>query len=347
MILAAPQPNSFGCMQYSPATSTVTLVNTANFPALLTPSISTWQWKSGAWVLTNAGLANNPAPRTLTSLAYDTTGTQLLLFGGISGDGQEYRNDLVSYSASSVWTTLIQNYNDVGLSIGIITTSVDTMTYPNTVVQSNITGTTGLTIRYSAYMFALSTGVLLFGGNSMPGMNFDCYQYASGSWTTLTPATLPTVRTGAAFASNSTDTAVLFGGANTSTTLNDLWVYTTESGTWSLCTTNTPPSVRRDAVMTYYPTGGYYILFGGQDTAGNCLNQTYTLSISGTVGTWTLITTPTTPNARIGAMMAWSASSSQLLLFGGEDNWSFYGDTWEFLPGSSTWVNLLNPTATY
>jgi hypothetical protein len=346
MILAAPTPASFSVMQYSPASSTIVLVNQSNFPAYLQPNIATWTWSGSAWVLTNAGLANNPTPlRSDTSGAYDTTGSQLIIFGGRGQPGLDFINDVWGYSAGETWSQLVPNYNDIGLSIGTISTSVNNSTYPPTVVQSNIDGTTGLCIRARSYMFALSTGVLLHGGFDRHYIYQDTYQFASGSWSTLSPTNIPPIRVGACAASDGSSNAILAFGANNSFMLNDNWLWTVGSGNWTQLTTNTPPSVRRDATMAWYPTGGYFLLFGGQDTAGNTLGQTWTLSLSGDTGTWTQLTPANSPSRRIGASMAYDASSSQMLLFGGADSKNIFGDTWQWT--GTNWVNLLNPIATY
>lgn len=345
MILAQPTPCSFGAMAYSPATSSIVLANTSSSPAFLQDNVSTFTWSGASWALANSGLSNNPPLRTDTTMAYDTTGSQLVLFGGKGVAGTELRNDLWGYSAGGAWSQLEPNYNSIGLSIGTITTSIGGNSSFPIVVQTGINGTTGLTIRYKSYMFALSTGVLLMGGQDLHYMLQDNYLWANGAWSTLTPAATPSIRTGAAFASNGTNTAVIFGGANFSFMLRDTWVYTTGSSTWTQLTTNTPPSVRKDAVMAYYPTGGYYLLFGGQDTAGNLLNQTWTLTVSGTTGTWAQLTPNNSPSNRMGAMAAYDTSSSQMILFGGQDSKNLLGDTWQW--NGTNWINLLNPIATY
>lgn len=344
MILAQPTPCSFGAMAYSPAASSIVLANTSSNPAFLQDTVSTFTWNGSAWTLANSGLANNPPLRSDTCMAYDATGSKLVLFGGRGVEGTELMNDLWGYS-SSTWAQLKPNYNSIGLSIGTISTSVNNSTYPPTVVQSNINGTTGLTIRCKTYMFPLSTGVMLWGGQDLHYMLQDQYLWASGAWTTQSPVSVPSIRTGAAFASDGSSTAVISGGANFSSMLRDTWLYTTGSGTWTQLTTNTAPSVRKDAVMAWYPTGSCFVLFGGQDTAGNLLNQTWTLTISGTTGTWTQLTPANSPSGRIGAMMAYDTSASQMILFGGEDSKNLFGDTWQW--NGTNWVNLLNPISTY
>lgn len=318
MTTTKPTPCAYGQLTYFPATSSLVLIDTGSLPAFPGASLQTWQFKNGDWSLTNAGLANNPAPRTHCGMGYD--GTNLILFGGKGPPSTGLFNSTDLYSSGSAWSNAIANDNSLGLNIGT---------------------TNGLTIRFNPYMFSLSTGVLLYGGTDLhPAYLQDqwLWTHASQTWTLQSPSNVPSVRTEAAFASNGTDTAVIFGGANSSNMLNDTVVFTTGSTTWTTLATNTAPSVRRGATLAWYPTGGYFLLVGGQRSDGSLLLETWSLSISGSNGTWTNLAPTTLPSGRVGAVMAYDTASSQMILFGGKSGTGTLNDTWQW--SGSNWTQL-------
>src|SRR5271166_2623952 len=237
MTATSPTPCAFGALRYYPPTSSLVLFNPSSFPAYATNTVNTWQFKSGNWSLTNFGVGSNVSARSETSMAYD--GTNLVLFGGKGPPGTEYMNDTNSYNGTT-WTNVIPNYNSNGLVIG---------------------STAGLTIRAKHYMAAMTGGITLFGGIDYNHTLQDTFTWTSGSgaWTQQFPANSPSIRIGAANASNGTNNFVLFGGANGSYALQDSWSW---NGTnWSVISTNTPPSCRKNATMAWYPTGSCFIVF--------------------------------------------------------------------------------------
>jgi hypothetical protein len=313
MTAYSPTPNAFGCLAYFPGTSSLVLFDTASFPAYTLNTCNTFQFVSGNWQLTNFGIPNNPSARTASGMAYD--GTNLVLFGGKGPPGTNLMNDTWEYSSSSVWTNPIPNYNSNGLVVG---------------------STPGLTIRKSPYMAALTSSIVLFGGAGTYFDNQDTWIWSGGSWTQQFPTTSPPERTGACFTSNGTTTAVLFAGGQGNQLLNDCWIWNTSA--WTQLTTNTPPCCRKGAVMAWYPTGSYYLLFGGSDSSGNLLNDTWSLSISGTTGTWTKLNPTANISVRQGSVMAYDVASSQMILFGGLNSAQLLNDTQSWT--GSTWVKL-------
>jgi Galactose oxidase, central domain len=309
---------------------------------------NTWLWKSNAWSLICSGLSKNPPPRTNTSMAFD--GTNAVLFGGKGVDSTNYRNDTWLLNSSDVWSQAIPNYNHLGLSVATVQTTVNNSTYPPTVVN---TGTTnlGLNIRCNSYVAATSGGVLLMGGEDYNNLMYQqqfLWTHGSNTWTEQFPATFPTIRTGGAFASDGASNVVLFGGAGTSYLLNDLWLYTTGSGTWAKLTTNTPPSCRRNAAMAWNPNTSSFILFGGEDSSGDLLGDLYSLTIAGSVGTFTKLSITnaagTAPARRAKACLCFNTATSQLSLYGGIGTGNtIFSDLWALSSSSGyTWVLLKN-----
>jgi hypothetical protein len=87
--------------------------------------------------------------------------------------------------------------------------------------------------------------------------------------------------------------------------------------------------------MAWYPPGSCFILFGGSNTSGNLLNQTWMFD---GVSTWTQLFPTNSPSTRVGAMMAYDSSTSQMILFGGKNSAKLFNDTWQFTP--ATWIKI-------
>jgi hypothetical protein len=349
-ILAKPYPCAFGAMQYHAGLGGLILLNTSNWLNYQQTQLSTWKFASNSWSLLQTGLHNNPAPRTATSMAYDTVGGNMVQFGGQNVPGTELMNDTNLLSSAGVWSNLIPNYNKVGLSVATVQTTVNESTYPPTVVN---TGTTnlGLNLRKNAMMAALSTGTFLFGGTDYNNLCYQqnwSYTNSSRTWSQIITTNYPTIRTGAAFASDGATNVVLTGGAATSWLLQDTWLYTSSS--WTKLTTNTPPPARRNASMAWSPAASAFILAFGENSAGELLDDVWKLTISGTTGVWSQLNITNTaalqPARRSGAMMAYDTTSSQLIVFGGmgSGNTALFADTWQLTVSglNASWLLLAN-----
>ncbi|HYA54324.1 MAG TPA: kelch repeat-containing protein [Thermoplasmata archaeon] len=117
---------------------------------------------------------------------------------------------------------------------------------------------------------------------------------------------------------------------------NDTWTYL--GGHWTNVTSGHGPSERFGASMADDPADHEVILFGGQNSHGRDLNDTWAWS----AGTWTNVT-PTgsskSPPAGFWSSMTYDAATSSVLLFGGINESSQYGnDTWSFKAG--TWTQF-------
>jgi hypothetical protein len=312
MTTTKPTSAAFAPMAYYATGSKLVLLNTGNFPAYETMNVETDTFNGTDWTKQLVGLSVNPPLRDLTSMALDPSTGNLVVFGGVGLPGTELLNDTLEYAGSS-WVSTNANYNSTGPSIR---------------KQA-----------YVAPMTSPSSQMFLWGGSDAHFMLQDSWQYVGGTWTQLSPTHTPPIRTGASFASNGTNQAILCFGANESFTLNDAWSW---NGTdWSQLIAgyaSSSPSVRRDCAFAFLPGGTpSYILFGGQDTGGRCLQETWQLTPSGP--TWAKLTPANSPSARIGASMFYDTASSQLVLFGGSDQWgNKLNDTWNWT--GTNWVQL-------
>jgi len=181
----------------------------------------------------------------------------------------------------------------------------------------------------------------LYGGGGSDGILLSDFWYFSVGDTQWTLAPTGRSSPGAhqhAGLSCGAGRCVLANGSNGGRSLEDTWVYTEDSATWSqlnckrvLCT-----SARQMPTMAFDSARFHFVLFGGESNTGATLGDTYTFS--GTTGRWTLQNPPTSPSPRRSAATAFVAGPvNRVVLFGGQvhesevlcDIWSWTGSTWE------------------
>ncbi|MDT5105571.1 MAG: hypothetical protein QOI25_3084, partial [Mycobacterium sp.] len=214
---------------------------------------------------------------------------------------------------------------------------------PNWVRQASTTSPTGVTFGTAAYD-PVRDQVVEFGGATASAIINQTWVWASQTqtWVQLSPATSPPARAEAAMAWDpALNEIVLFGGQNASgTPLNDLWAW--NGTTWSALTaTGTAPAARYGAAMAWDPSRSGLVVFGGN--SGSALfNDTFKYGS----GAWSTIQTNGAAGAPVKRQlpaMAYSTSTSQMLLFGGINTAATtLGDTWVL--GSSSWT-AQSPTA--
>ncbi|WP_436698720.1 Kelch repeat-containing protein [Nocardioides sp. BYT-33-1] len=219
---------------------------------------------------------------------------------------------------------------------------------PNWVQAANATRPPALTYPAMAYDEARDQ-VVLFGGTLTAGGYSDqTWTWDGVTWTQRTPATSPTARTRATMAWDPVgQQVVMFGGQTASATpVNEVWAW--DGTTWaSVSTTGTPPSARTGASMAYDNVREAFAVFGGQTSTTTVVNDTWQLKNPGSGWAWTQIQAagaPGAPPARMDHRLAYSASTSQLVLFGGATPpcataCSILGDTWTLGTGASSWTS--------
>ncbi len=182
--------------------------------------------------------------------------------------------------------------------------------------------------------------VLLFGGYDALGAGWlgDTWTYSLGSWTQLTPATAPGIRSSASGAYDpSLSGVVMFGGYNfhaASPYYNDTWLF--KAGAWTAMSGRVAPPVRSEAAMAYDPALQEIVLFGGTNGVA-LMNDTWAYGSGG----WTQLSPSVAPPQMSGAAMAYDASLSSLVLYGGSfgatdasGTWTFNG-SWHWLPSAN------------
>ena len=159
------------------------------------------------------------------------------------------------------------------------------------------------------------------------------------AWAKLTPATSPTVRSGASMAyDTATGQLVLFGGPSGPTTRLPTTTWVWSGTTWTKLAPSQSPPGRSRATMAYDAHTDQLIVFGGLGTSGP-LSTTWSWNGS----TWTKLSPSQSPPERSGASMAYDAHTGQLIVFGGlgttgplSTTWSWNGSTWTKLAPSQS-----------
>jgi hypothetical protein len=152
-------------------------------------------------------------------------------------------------------------------------------------------------------------------------------------WANLTqPSLIPGVRQAASMTFDPNEGSVVLFGGEGGRIFNDTWTY--RSGGWASVPCAVAPSARYGAAMAFDAADGYVVLFGGTTSTPfggpGALNDTWAFS----AGTWTRITTQSSPSPRFGATMTYDVRDNAVVLFGG----SSFPDTWEYRAGH--WVNV-------
>jgi hypothetical protein len=187
--------------------------------------------------------------------------------------------------------------------------------------------------------------VILFGGWDAADFN-DTWAYdpPSNTWSDLSPAgDVPPVRHDHAMACDeSTGKVILFGGMDASTyqELNDTWAYDPADNAWTnLNPAGAVPEGRCLHFMTYDPTAGKVILFGGS-RHGGCLGDIW--AYDSATNAWTdLSPSGDKPLARYGCQLVQDPDLRKVVLFGGSDG-HLLGDTWAYDSAANTWTNLVS-----
>jgi len=110
--------------------------------------------------------------------------------------------------------------------------------------------------------------------------------------------------------------------------------------TWERIDSHLGPSARQAAAMAYDEINRRVVLFGGVDSSGSALSDTW--AWNGFEKSWLVETTPgAKPSARSHAAMAYDPASERVLLFGGaENNGSVKGDTWLWDGHAGAWTQV-------
>ena len=288
-----------------------------------TASAQTWSYRASSpgqssygWNEIHASV--EPRDRTQAAFAFDPAEGAVILFGGENQSGSSNASDF---------------YND-------------TWTYRSGTWTSSQLTPSPSPRRGAMLAFDPAEGALvLFGGSTATAYYNDTWLFRHGGWTLLSTPGAPSPRRSAGFTFDpELGGILLFGGHNASggahgfyTVFNDTWLW--RDGLWSRVTGGPVPEPRAEPLLTFDPTDGYAVMFGGYHQNGTAyreqeLNSTWTFR----QGAWTNVTALVgpSPTPRDGSGFVFDPSAGYILMFAGDDNsrspvstiWDFHSGHW-------------------
>lgn len=170
---------------------------------------------------------------------------------------------------------------------------------------------------------------VLFGGSTDGSSAFDDTWELSGInvWQNMgLPSPRPSARMGHSmvYADNLARTIVFGGRINDFFNLNDTWTW--NGSVWSNLAPSNPPPARAFAAMTYVPSVGGVLLYGG---LGFFTNGDDTWLLNTVTATWTQLTPATRPPPLVGASLCWDKARNRAVLTG-RNSASTEQEIWEF-----------------
>ncbi len=232
---SAPAPRWGASMAYDAVDQELVLFGGCQTAGCYPALGDTWGFYGGQWHDLSSLVGTAPSARGFSAFAWDGSLSELVLFGGETGNGSSVRYLADTWGfVHNVWTNL----------------------------TSNLTGPAP-PARASAVLASVgSVSPVLFGGRSAGGYLADTWSFGGTAWANLTggPGAAPSARAGGMMAGDpASQDLVLFGGYSGSY-LRDTWTWT--SGTWSELGTAGPPGTY-GAGFAYDSEDGYLLLYGG------------------------------------------------------------------------------------
>lgn len=232
---SAPAPRYGASMAYDAADQELVLFGGCQTGGCYPALGDTWGFYGGQWHDLSSLVGTAPSARGFSVFAWESSLSELILFGGEAGNGSSVRYLADTWGfAHNVWTNL----------------------------TSNLTGPAP-PARASAVMASVgSVSPVLFGGRSAGGYLADTWSFGGTAWTNLTGGlgTAPSARAGGMMAGDPASTELVLFGGYSGSYLRDTWTWA--NGTWSELATTGPPGTY-GAGFTYDSEDGYLLLYGG------------------------------------------------------------------------------------
>lgn len=263
-----------------------------------------------------------PSPRVWHSMAYDSNNDIVILFGGKTSDGYNDETWVYDYKLNN-WFQM----------------------YPDNIPSP----------RYQHAMTYLSYDELtiLYGGHTEPdgsGSNindeFWGYSYSNDNWHEIQiNGKLPVGRERTSIFNNSEAGFCIFGGHTTEGLKNDF----IKIGEWSgkhcnIITTQNTPLERDGHSLNYDNREDCIVIFGGSGTNG-LFDDTYELEDMSV--TWERTFSSEKPSPRAYHAMSYDSELGYVVLFGGQTNDKYVGDTWRYDAMSNDWYEIDPKIKTY
>jgi hypothetical protein len=271
---------------------------------------STWQ--------TLLGTPAGHVARESAAGAYDAARSELLLFGGASSATTDVDIlDLTGAAVWSHWAFASPPPSLVGAS-GAYDESADRMLV--------FGGQNGVT--YSATVWMLDrSGVPVWSPIVTSG------------------GPLPARRDASVVIDAVNNRLIVYGGRDGSGTFADAWALSLGvTPVWTLLTSSSPAGARYGQSAAVDAANSRMLVFGGRPASGSAaLNDVWAMSLSGSP-TWSaLAPTGTPPAARDLQSAVVDPSRHRLIVYGGEDGGTPFGDVWLLSLGATPAWTALNP----
>ncbi|MBI1851378.1 MAG: IPT/TIG domain-containing protein [Planctomycetes bacterium] len=240
----SPSARSGAAMEFDAATGRTVLFGGADGAGLMA---DTWDWDGTTW--TPHAPASSPSARASHAMAYDSARQQILLFGG--GDGTNVLSDTWAWNGSN-WLSLspattpmargghamaYDSVRDRVVLVGGVGVCTFTCPYSHETWEWDGTDWSQLSpvnTPFARDQFGIAYDsrrgqTVIFGGNFCASFGCfsrdDTWSWDGTDWTQLSPARMPTLRSGHRMVYDSAhNETVLFGGLDNSGTQNDTWV---------------------------------------------------------------------------------------------------------------------------
>ncbi|MBN1481956.1 T9SS type A sorting domain-containing protein [candidate division KSB1 bacterium] len=275
----------------------------------------TWLYNGKKDTWTNLTPANSPSERVRAGMAYIGDG-KVLMYGG---------NPLIKFPMFAT---------NVSIETWLFDLAANTWT--KLTPANNPPGLANPSMCYIG-----DDKVLLFGG-AFPRQNMRSnqtwiYDLSDNTWTKST-ASGPSARASASLAFLGGDKAILFGGYDGVTQLDDTWRFDYSKNKWVLRKPSVKPPARYNHTSGYV-ANGKIVIFGGRADIISDPNSNSEVMIYGDTWifdnastTWTQDMSSPSPDPRGSARMAELNlnNAKPIVLFGGASDVATFGDTWTY-----------------
>ena len=285
-----PQPGTgWAAAAYDPIADVVILFGGIDSNSQITDE--TWSWNGTEW--TQLSPPQSPSPRFTHGMAYSPTLGRIVLFGGVS-----------------------EQFGSVGLA--------DTWEWTGTtwVETTPAVSPPGRGVHRNMAFDEASGTVLLFGGGINPGIATfgDVWSY-DGSWTELTPGTLPSSRVAACMAADTTQPRILmFGGGQWQDPyFGDTW--TISNGIFTELNPAMSPPPLQSTTCAFDSWTGRYVLHGGGTSQVPLTFSDATWEFDG--ATWVNRGLGNNPGQSCCSVMTVNAGGRGLMMYNGAATWTY------------------------
>ncbi len=183
-------------------------------------------------------------------------------------------------------------------------------------------------------------GVVLAFGGVLPGLSYVnelwTYSVPANAWTRITPASSPPPRWKAAFTYDPVQrAAILYGGLDAAGIRSDLWRYYVTNRTWQELQPSGPHPRAMESVPMVYDTLDRRHILAGTD---NLTRAFRTWAYDAATNLWTdLAPQGDLPPPTRGHSLVYDGNTRQTILFGGIQEFTAYGDVWEYNYTANSW----------